>query len=103
MCMVKYFYSIIQLVTISVFFISCSANEKTPARTVEEDKSDSISLVYNPEDANKKIDEFMKKLHRTRNFNGNVLVAKEGKIIYQNAIGWADYLRRDSLKIYYHF
>ena len=103
MCMVKYFYSIIQLVTISVFFISCSANEKTPARTVEEDKSDSISLVYNPEDANKKIDEFMKKLHRTRNFNGNVLVAKEGKIIYQNAIGWADYLRRDSLKIDYQF
>ncbi len=41
----------------------------------------------------------MQGLHRTRGFNGNVLVAKHGKIIYEKAIGWADYLHRDSLKI----
>ncbi len=56
-------------------------------------------LAYNPKNADKKIDEFMKQLHKTRGFNGNVLVAKHGKIIYENAIGWADYLHRDSLKI----
>lgn len=41
----------------------------------------------------------MQNLHKKRGFNGNVLVAKKGKIIYQNAIGWADYLHRDSLTI----
>jgi len=56
-------------------------------------------LAYNPKDADKKIDAVMQMLHKTRGFNGNVLVAKHGKIIYQNAIGWADYLHRDSLKI----
>jgi len=41
----------------------------------------------------------MQELHRTRGFNGNVLVAKHGKIIYENAIGWADYLHRKELNI----
>ncbi|MDP9076965.1 MAG: beta-lactamase family protein [Bacteroidota bacterium] len=56
-------------------------------------------LAYNPKNADKKIDEVMQQLHKTRGFNGNVLVAKHGKIIYEKAIGWADYLHRDSLKI----
>ncbi|MEN0052916.1 MAG: serine hydrolase domain-containing protein [Mucilaginibacter sp.] len=56
-------------------------------------------LAYNPKNADKRIDEVMKELHRTRGFNGNVLVAKKGKIVYENAIGWADYLHRDSLKL----
>ncbi|MES2455411.1 MAG: serine hydrolase domain-containing protein, partial [Bacteroidota bacterium] len=38
-------------------------------------------------------------LHRKYGFNGNMLVAKDGKILYEKAIGWADYLHRDSLKI----
>lgn len=41
----------------------------------------------------------MMELHRRSGFNGNVLVAKDGKIVYENAIGWADHLHRDSLKI----
>jgi CubicO group peptidase (beta-lactamase class C family) len=56
-------------------------------------------LAYNPKNADRRIDEFIQNLHKTRGFNGNVLVAKHGKIIYEKAIGWADYLRRDSLKI----
>ena len=56
-------------------------------------------LAYDPKNEDKRIDNFMMELHRTRSFNGNVLVAKQGKIIYEKAIGWADYLHRDSLKI----
>ncbi|ASU36632.1 serine hydrolase domain-containing protein [Mucilaginibacter xinganensis] len=56
-------------------------------------------LSYDPKHADKKIDEVMQQLHKTRGFNGNVLVAKNGKIIYEKAIGWADYLHRDSLKL----
>jgi CubicO group peptidase (beta-lactamase class C family) len=60
---------------------------------------DSIALVYDTTQANKEIDDFMQKLHSRSGFNGNVLVAKKGKIIYQNSFGWADYLHRDSLTI----
>ncbi|MBC8053070.1 MAG: beta-lactamase family protein [Sphingobacteriaceae bacterium] len=102
--MVRYLFVLIQSLTLSVFIISCSSNEtKKPVRTAEEDKSDSLAMIYDEKNADKRIDAFMKNLHRTRNFNGNVLVARKGKIIYQNAIGWADYLRRDSLEIDYQF
>jgi CubicO group peptidase (beta-lactamase class C family) len=63
------------------------------------EQNDTSSLVYDPKMADKKIDEIMMRLHQKSGFNGNVLVAKEGKIIYEKAIGWADYLHRDSLKI----
>jgi CubicO group peptidase (beta-lactamase class C family) len=56
-------------------------------------------LQYNPKDADKEIDAFMKHLHQKSAFNGNVLVAKKGKIIYEGAFGWANHLTRDSLKL----
>ncbi|HEY0054662.1 MAG TPA: serine hydrolase domain-containing protein [Pedobacter sp.] len=102
--MIRYFFNYILIFSLTFFLNSCSSKEKKPTvRTVEDDKSDSLAMIYNPKNADKRIDAFMKNLHRTRGFNGNVLVAKKGKIIYQNAIGWADYLRRDSLKIDYQF
>ncbi len=78
---------------------SCSSGDGTFSRTAEDDKTDSLSLIYRPGKDSKKIDEFVERLHRTRQFNGNVLIARKGKIIYERAIGWADYLHRDSLKI----
>ncbi|WP_245925452.1 serine hydrolase domain-containing protein [Arcticibacter pallidicorallinus] len=83
--------------------MSCSSESKTTERTPEDDKSDSLMLVYDPAKGDKQIDEFMHNLHKKRGFNGNVLVAKKGKIIYQKAIGWADYLHRDSLHIHSKF
>jgi len=56
-------------------------------------------LSYNPKNKDKRIDNFMVDLNKKHGFNGNVLVAIHGKIIYEKAIGWADYLHRDSLKI----
>lgn len=41
----------------------------------------------------------MQNLHKRSGFNGNVLIAKNGKILYQNSFGWANYLLKDSLKI----
>jgi len=83
------------------FIASCSSDPKnTVATSAAVEKFDTTALLsYNPKKADKRIDEYMQKLHKTRGFNGNVLVAKKGKIIYENAIGWADYLHRDSLKI----
>src|SRR6201996_3553388 len=56
-------------------------------------------LKYDPKKADKKIDAFMKHLHQVANFNGEVLVAKKGKIIYENAFGWANYPHMDSLTV----
>jgi CubicO group peptidase (beta-lactamase class C family) len=54
---------------------------------------------YDPKKADKQIDAFMIHLHQVSGFNGNVLVAKKGKIIYENSFGWANYPRLDSLHI----
>jgi len=93
-----------QLLLISAYIIliqACSSEpEKKPReRTQPDEKLDSIALHYDPKKADKRIDDFMMKIHKRSGFNGNVLVAKNGKIIYEKAIGWADYLHRDSLKI----
>ncbi|MFD2161557.1 serine hydrolase domain-containing protein [Paradesertivirga mongoliensis] len=102
--MIRHFFIIIQALAFLFFITSCSSKEtKKTVRTAEDNKADSLAMLYDPEKADKRIDAFMKNLHRNRNFNGNVLVAKQGKILYQNAFGWADYLRRDSLQIDYQF
>lgn len=93
-----------QLLLISAYIIliqGCSSEpeKKLKERTQPDEKLDSIALFYDPKKADKRIDDFMMKIHKRSGFNGNVLVAKNGKIIYERAIGWADYLHRDSLKI----
>ena len=84
-------------------FNACSHAEKKTedpkVRTVNDDKKDSLLLVYNPAKGDRWIADFVQNLHKKYGFNGNMLVAKDGKIIYEKAIGWADYLHRDSLKI----
>ncbi len=88
-----------------VFFAACSSKASngdsggTPAAKPLPPLDTKALLAYNPANADQRIDHVMQELHRTRNFNGNVLVAKHGKIIYENAIGWADYLHRKELNI----
>ncbi|WDF69320.1 serine hydrolase [Sphingobacterium oryzagri] len=80
--------------------IGCSSPEAKQKEIIQKQgEKDSIALVYDPANADKEIDAFMQKLHKKSAFNGAVLVAKGGKILYQNAFGWADYLLKDSLTI----
>src|SRR5690606_25698413 len=60
---------------------------------------DSLRLVYDADRADPQIHEYMSRLHQRSGFNGNVLVAKNGEIVYQNTMGWANRLMRDSLQI----
>lgn len=76
-----------------------SAEEKQQKVEKKQAELDSIALVYHSAEAHPEIDAYMQKLHSRSGFNGNVLVAKKGKIIYQNSFGWADYLYKDSLQI----
>ncbi len=86
-----------------IFLTSCSSKQHDKAintqNIVLKPLDTKALLAYDPKNADKRIDSFILQLHKTRSFNGNVLVAKHGKIIYEKAIGWADYLHRDSLKI----
>ena len=68
-------------------------------RVKEDDKADSLLIAYNPQKEDQWIANFADNLHKKYGFNGNILVAIKGKIVYQGAKGWADYLHRDSLKI----
>jgi len=92
------FFSFLLLLTSCSSKPNNSSAEATSAKPLPPFDTKAL-LSYNPKNADKRIDEFMQNLHKTRGFNGNVLVAKHGKIIYEKAIGWADYLHRDSLKI----
>ncbi|MFD1769443.1 serine hydrolase domain-containing protein [Sphingobacterium suaedae] len=83
-----------------VAFSACSSPEaKQKEIEQKQEEKDSIALLYSPAEADKEIDAFMQKLHQKSAFNGNVLIARKGKIIYQHSFGWADYLLKDSLKI----
>ena len=99
--------SVLSFTTSLLILTACSSknkNKNQDANHVTGKPLDTTALLAcNPKQADKKIDAVMQELHRTRGFNGNVLVAKKGKIIYEKAIGWADYLHRDSLKLSYQF
>lgn len=80
--------------------LGCSSPEAKQKEIIQkQEEKDSIALVYNAANADKEIDAFMQKLHKKSAFNGAVLVAKGGKILYQNSFGWADYLLKDSLTV----
>lgn len=83
------------------FYFSCSSPGSGKSTSIEKEKiiQDSILLEYDPADRNNQVHEFMLRLHQRSGFNGNVLIAKQGKILYQNSFGWANYLMRDSLQI----
>lgn len=94
------FKLLITLLSSLLFLSACStAESKRKEAFIKQQITDSIRLLYDADKADKRIDEFMKNLHRRSGFNGNVLVAKKGKILYENSFGWANYLQKDSLKI----
>ncbi len=87
-----------------ILLASCTSKQHNattpPAAAINTAPLDTQKLLqYDPKKADPQIDAFMKHLHQVSGFNGNVLVAKKGKIIYENAFGWANHLTRDSLKM----
>ncbi|MES2267908.1 MAG: serine hydrolase domain-containing protein [Bacteroidota bacterium] len=80
---------------------SCSSGGKNKPGIADNGKPFNTAelLKYDPAKGDKKIEEFMQHLHKVSGFNGNVLVAKKGKIVYEGSFGWANHLTRDSLKL----
>ena len=97
----QYLFKLTLLFTlISILGASCTSSEKKRRKAEQRQRErDSLALVYDHAKADPRLDAFMQRLHQRSGFNGNVLIAKKGKILYQNAFGWADYLHKDSLEI----
>ena len=93
--------TVISLLFSLLAFTSCSSTGHNKAGEADNGKpfNPTELLKYDPSKGDKKIDEFMQHLHKVSGFNGNVLVAKKGKIIYEGSFGWANHLTRDSLKL----
>jgi len=92
----------ISLIFSVLTFASCSSgkgdNKKGEADNGKPFNTTEL-LKYDPKNEDKQIDAFMQHLHKVSGFNGNVLVAKKGKIVYEKALGWANHLTRDSLTL----
>ncbi len=97
--------SVLFLLCFSYLNYHCSHSSKKEIKIfkTELDTSFKPDLHYDPLQKNPKVDFFFQHLHSHNGFNGAVLIAKEGKIIYENAFGFANYLKKDSLKIYSRF
>jgi CubicO group peptidase (beta-lactamase class C family) len=61
-----------------------------------------LNLVIGESDT-KKIDQLIRAYHENGEFNGCVLVAQKGKVIYKKAFGYADYTVSESLTTKYQF
>jgi len=99
--MINHLRNSLVLFALLILVQACSSDssKKRKSEILNKEVPDSVLLYYDPTKADERIDEIITNLHRKSGFNGNVLVAKNGKIIYERAIGWADHLHRDSLKI----
>ncbi|MBL4569206.1 MAG: beta-lactamase family protein [Flavobacteriaceae bacterium] len=45
-----------------------------------------------------KLDSLLKRINKRHDFHGTILVAKKGKIIYENQVGYADFRKKTKLK-----
>jgi len=95
----SYYFLLIPLFIFGACNTPASKEKKAKKKLIDTAKQDSLSLVFDPANNHKKLDAYFNEIHRKRNYNGNVLIAEKGKIIYEGTFGWADYLHRDSLKI----
>lgn len=90
-----------------VILIACTENKATTRSHTRAALRDSlavrdslIALQYNPAEAARKsyqLDTFFKNLHKKHGFNGTVLIAQYGKVLYKGAFGYADLSHKDTL------
>lgn len=99
--MKKFFrYIVITCIALlSGFFLSSNLKDaKTDLKTVlkEDVKSDLVAHYSKDETKNVslKLDEYLDRLNKFNDFNGSLLVAKNGKVIYESQVGYADFSKK---------
>ena len=104
---IKYFI-VFLIVILSSFVISNNSDEtkKDPTTNLAEER-----LVEKPapiliekyseletEKVTHKLDSLLFRINKRHDFHGSILVAKNGKLIYENQIGFADFRKKEKLK-----
>jgi len=96
---------LIAVILISVFlFLKLGRTSNYTQKTIQKTEKDSIKTIprekgvvvkeYPSSEVAKvthKMDSLLKRIHKRYDFHGAVLVAKNGKIVYNNQIGYADF------------
>lgn len=96
------------IILLSSFVLSTNVIKTDPKTTLTEVILDS-SIVEEPtivlerypgietKKVNHKLDSLLKRINKRHDFHGSILVAKKGKLIYQNQIGFADFRKKTKL------
>jgi CubicO group peptidase (beta-lactamase class C family) len=99
-------YNNTKLVFLLLLLFVCEfsfANGGTHSPAIDEEKCvDELSPVINDysffiQSASSKIEGFFAKRHKVDGFNGSVMVAKDGKVIYSGAYGYSNVSQKDTL------
>ena len=85
-----------------IFFTTCKNQEsssffpvpKTPPPSIEEILGESKETI---DEWKLQLEDYFQKKHLYSHFNGNVLVAKKGQIVYEGSFGVKDLVTKDSL------
>lgn len=85
----------------ALFLGACNSNpDKTSKPEVFKIKHElKVDLSYDPAKRDRNIDAFFQTLHARKGFNGVVLIAKKGHIVYENAFGYANYVKKIPLTL----
>ncbi|MDO9184745.1 MAG: serine hydrolase domain-containing protein [Bacteroidia bacterium] len=90
-------------IVLSLFLLSCgenqpvSKNEKTP--TINQDSINKILKNIHASEKSKQLNDLFENKVKTVGFNGCILIAQKGQIIYKNVFGFSNLKTKDSLKI----
>lgn len=65
------------------------------------EKTAPVFVEHHPEKTTKKVshklDSLLQRINKRHDFNGSLLVAKNGKILYENQVGYADFRKKEPL------
>ena len=101
----KKFWLLLPFIIIALFTLSCNKLRKKQKdeQHVHLLFRDTILVRRYDSIITPKIDTWFKKLYRNSRFNGNILVAQNGEILYENSYGYANYRRKDTLTLKHRF
>ena len=93
-------FCFIGLILIFTFLTLNSCDNAELRESSSQINSDISNFVHQVVDAKKsaKIDSFFTSRYEHRAFNGTVLIGEKGRIVYENAFGFANFKNKDSLK-----
>lgn len=86
-----------------ILLFACGASETDPGKTslppANQDSINTLLVKIHAKEKAYRIDTLFRNKVKTAGFNGCVLVAQYGQVIYKKAFGYSDFKTKDSLKL----